>query len=187
MILYPTETIYALGVNAFFEKELELLYQVKGREAGKSVSVLVRDVYDIAHYAELSPKAELLARHFLPGPLTLVLKAKETVPNFLLSSAGTLGFRISSDQEAATLIKAYIKEHNSPLTCTSANLSGQPTLSTPQAIIEQLANQAVHIDKIIDDGPRVATASTVVEVVGDEVTIHRAGAIAEGEILKVLA
>ena len=130
IILYPTETIYALGANAFDEESLSGLFLLKGREATKAVSVLVRDLADIDSYAFLEPKAQILAEKWLPGPLTLVLRARDEVPRPLLGLNGTLGFRVSSDQIAQKLIADFMGKYQAPLTCTSANLSGQPTMPT---------------------------------------------------------
>lgn len=179
MILYPTETIYGLGVNPFDKGALEKLYTLKGREASKSVSWLVRDISDIEHYAELSTIARLFAEQHLPGPLTLVLPLK---PKYQIYGAadGTQAFRISSDRVAKKLINTFMAEHDAPLTCTSANASGLPPQVTPSEILKQLKTQGLDtalITEIIDDGPRQGKASTVVRVIGDDVTVLREGAV----------
>ncbi len=188
MILYPTETIYALGVNAFDEAELRKLYAFKGRDEGKPVSLLVRSIADIEQYGELSSRARRIAEAFLPGSLTLVVPAWAGVPRGPVYHDGTLSFRISPDPQAQKLIAEFMEEHNSPLTCTSANVSDMPTLPTPEEILKQFTlagRETIAIDRSIDDGPRSGMASTVVRVVGDEVTIHRAGAISEADIRAV--
>lgn len=175
--LYPTETVYALGVNAFDEAAMKALYDLKAREAGKAVSVLVRDVADIERYAYVSPVALRLAQEYLPGPLTLVLRAQENVPRSLLASDGTLGFRVSSDAQAAALIADYMDIHGAPLTCTSANVSGLPTLPTPDEILRQFGDAATAITAVINSGERTGHASTIVRVIDDVVEVVREGAI----------
>lgn len=190
MILYPTETLYALGVNALDESEIAKLFQLKGREKTKVVSWLVRDIEDIAHYGELAPLAHILAETFLPGPMTLVLRAKDIVPVDLRGPEGTVSFRISPDPVAQKVIADFMAEHDAPLTCTSANVSGQPTLPTPQEIMEQFKeyNRPYStVNRTIDDGPRTGAPSTVVRVIGETVEILRAGAISEADINKVLS
>lgn len=182
MILYPTETIYALGVNGFDASELQKLYELKGRDEGKPVSLLVRSIADIEKYAELSPRALRIAKRFLPGPLTLVLPALDRSLS-PVAPDGTLSFRISSDPLAAKLIDELATNEPFALTATSANVSGEETMSTVPEILAQFGEQASHIDRIIDGGPRRGTASTVVRVIGDDVTIHREGAISEADIL----
>ena len=185
IILYPTETVYGLGVNAFDEM-LASLCELKGREVGKKVSVLVRDIRDIERWAEVPPKAKLLAERFLPGALTLVLRMRDEVPRSLVASDGTMGFRISSDKVAQKVIADFMEKYDAPLTCTSANLSGEPTLSTVSEILKQFGDKAQLIDKIYDDGPRTGKGSTVVSVIDETVTIFREGAISKEDIFSSL-
>lgn len=186
MILYPTETLYALGVNALDEAAHKKLFQLKQREAGKSSSWLVRSVGDMEKYAEVSETAAKIAKRFLPGKLTLVLKIKDELPDAVVASDRTIGFRISADPHAQMLIETFMAEHDAPLTCTSANVSGSPTLPTPSEILQQFGPNAHLIDTIIDDGPRKGLASTVVRVMGDRVEVLREGEISEWDIQKAL-
>jgi L-threonylcarbamoyladenylate synthase len=185
MILYPTETIYALGVNAFDSEALDSLYEIKGRGAEKSVSVLVRDIEDIERYAYLEPVVKVLVENFMPGPLTLVLKARDVVPRFLVASDGTLGFRISSDKVAQKVVKDFMEKYDTPLTCTSANLSGENTPAVVSEILKQFGSETKLIDEVYDDGSRSGKSSTVVRVVGEEVSVLRAGVISESEIFQL--
>jgi L-threonylcarbamoyladenylate synthase len=187
MILYPTETIYGLGVNALDDKALAVLFALKGRDEHQTVSWLVRNIHDIAYYAVLSPQAERLVETFLPGPLTLVLPAKSTVPAHRSAPDNTIGIRMSSDPIAQKLIEEYMAETNAPLTCTSANVSGLPPLPTPAEIQGQFGEKASLIEKVIDDGPRYGAPSTVVRVIGETVEILRTGSVPESEIQQALA
>ncbi len=186
MILYPTETLYALGVNALLEAECQKLFELKERESGKASSWLVRNLQDIERYAELPAMARTIAKHFLPGQLTLVLAIKKEVPNEAVAPDRTVGFRISADPKAQELINNFMEKYDAPLTCTSANVSGSPTLSTPGEILQQFGPRANMIDEIIDDGPRKGLASTVVRVMGDTYSVLREGEISEWDIKKVL-
>lgn len=180
IILYPTETVYGLGVNALSESALEILFKRKSRELQKTVSWLVRNIDDVSRYAEVSPKALAIMEQFLPGPMTLVLPVKDAVPDYAASHDRTVGFRISSDKSAATLIEEFMQEHNAPLTCTSANVSGLATLTTPESIINQFKvcdKKFVGFSKVIDDGPRSGLPSTVVKIVDDELLLLREGVI----------
>jgi L-threonylcarbamoyladenylate synthase len=180
VILYPTETVYGLGLNALDEASWQKLCRLKAREEIKVASWLVRNVADIETFAVLSPLARIFADRFLPGPLTLVLPARDTVPEFRQGSSGEVSFRISSDPYAAALIDAYMKETGAPLTCTSANVSGLPTLGTPdeiQAQFKQHNLDFVGFDRVIDGGVRTERASTIVRVVDDTYEILREGMI----------
>jgi L-threonylcarbamoyladenylate synthase len=186
MILYPTETLYALGVNALDSEALMKLFSLKERDERQTVSWLVRNMEDIEKYAELPPKAAKIAEQFLPGQLTLVLRAKDTVPQERSAPDKTVGLRISSDPIAQRLIAEYMEKHNAPLTCTSANVSGLSTLGTPSEILQQFGAKANMVTKIMDDGPRKGLASTVVRVIGDIVEVLREGEISEEEIQNAL-
>ncbi len=181
IILYPTETVYGLGVNAFDKVALEQLFELKGRDLVKSVSWLVRDISDIEQYAELSPMSVRIIERWLPGPLTLVLPLRPEYQSYS-SPDKTIGFRISSDLIAQKIITDFMHKYQAPLTCTSANLSGLPTLSTIPEILNQFTDVQTLITKVYDDGPRSGLASTVVSVTGDTIHCLREGAYSWAEI-----
>ncbi len=185
MILYPTETIYGLGVNALDDAALEALFHLKGRDERQTVSWGVRNLADIETYAEVSETARRLIEAFLPGPLTLVLPATENVPLDRQAPDRTIGFRIPGDVVAQQTIADFMATHGAPLTCTSANVSGEAVPETPAAILEQFAaagRDTSVITQVVDDGPRHGVPSTVVRVIGATITIHREDAIAESAI-----
>ena len=186
MILYPTETLYALGVNALDGEVLNRLYKLKERDEGKHASWLVRNMDDVTRYAVVTDLVAKIAERFLPGKLTLVLQALPHINREICAKDGTIGFRISSDSSAQKVIADFMEEFDAPLTCTSANISGSPTLGTVGEILQQFGPHAKMITKIIDDGPRKGLASTIVRVIGDEITVLREGDISELEILTAL-
>ena len=186
MILYPTETLYALGVNALDANELAKMYELKDRDASKYSSWLVRTMEDVKRYAVVSEVAEKIARAYLPGKLTLILPALPHIQNNLISKDRTIGFRISSDPVAQKVIADFMEEFDTPLTCTSANVSGSSTLGTVGEILQQFGSRTKIITKIVDDGPRKGLASTIVKVIGEDITILREGDITEAEIWGVI-
>lgn len=186
MFLYPTETLYAIGVNALNPAELASLFLLKERNKSKAASWLVRSIADIERFAELPQAAAKIAEQFLPGSLTLVLKARVDISDECVASDRTVGFRISSDPVAQSLIATYMEQHQAPLTCTSANVSGAPTLPTVGEILQQFGSRALLITDVIDDGPRKGLASTIVRVVGDNVTFLREGTVSEQDIYDTL-
>jgi L-threonylcarbamoyladenylate synthase len=186
IMLYPTETLYALGVNALDVRALEELYVLKERDKAKKASWLVRSIEDIERYAEVTPVAVEIATQFLPGSLTLILKAKDHISDELIASDRTIGFRISSDPVAQKLIAEFMEANDAPLTCTSANVSGSSTLSTPGEILQQFGPRASMVTKIIDDGARKGLASTIVKVADGKVEILREGEITQAQINQAL-
>ncbi len=185
MILYPTETVYGLGVNVFDPDALALLYTLKGRDIQNTVSWLVRDASDVERYTIMSPRARNILEAYLPGPLTLVLPLRREFHGRTLSTRETVGIRISSDPVAKKLIQDFMQEYDAPLTCTSANKTGLPTLKEPRAILEQFDEDAHLIGTVVDDGPREGLPSTVVEVIRDTVRVIRTGSIATESLLNL--
>lgn len=177
IILYPTETVYGLGVNAFDTGAWQQLCILKGRDAAQTASWLVRSVADIERLAVLTPAARQLAEQYLPGPLTLVLEAKETVPVYCRAADGTVSFRISSDSLAQALIVEFMEKYGAPLTCTSANVHGEPSEKTAEQILKQFGERAEMITQVVDGGVRDGQPSTVVRCVGEEVEVLRQGSI----------
>lgn len=177
IILYPTETIYALGVNAFDVEAWEALCALKQREATQRASWLVRTIADIEEWAIIPESARPIMDEHLPGPLTMVLAAKDSVPKEAQALDGTVSFRISSDPVAELLIRDYMSKHEVPLTCTSANIHGQPTEAKVRDILAQFGEEAKRISKIVDDGPRRDTASTIIRCVDNSIEILRQGSV----------
>ena len=181
VVAYPTETLYGLGVDPFREEALERLYVLKGRPTGMPVSILVRDVAmleEVAH--DLPGPAMRLVEAFLPGPLTLVLRARPRLPERLTCGTGKIGIRIS----AHPFMKHLFSRYAAPITTTSANPTGRPDARDAKEI---LAYFPEGIDCILDGGPVPGIlGSTVVDGTGEEPVILREGAITEDEIAEAL-
>ncbi|MEK7462221.1 MAG: L-threonylcarbamoyladenylate synthase [Patescibacteria group bacterium] len=177
IILYPTETVYALGVNPFDRAAWHDLCELKERHGYQTASWLLPSVEDIASYANVTKVAKELIDRYMPGPFTIVLKAKDYLPREVQMLDGTVSFRVSSDPVTQEFIAEYMATRNAPLTCTSANRHGQPTMITPQSIAGQFGDKVQMITKIIDDGPRFGRPSTIVRCVDDVVTVLRQGSI----------
>jgi L-threonylcarbamoyladenylate synthase len=178
IVLYPTDTLYGLAVNALDRGALERLKDLKGREKKKPISVVVPDIESLDRYGVLNDSARSLAERVLPGPLTLVVPGTSQLPEEVMLN-GALGMRIPNDPfclALATLFKA-------PYTATSANMSGHPTPATPQEILAQFGARIGEIDLVIDDGPREGgTPSTVVTCVTNTPHILREGALSKADL-----
>ena len=173
IVAYPTDTVYGLGVDAFNEHALHKLRTLKRREKKRPISIVVAEVEHLKEHGELNEHASRLADAHLPGALTLVLPAKDHIPESLTFNGG-VGIRVPNDPLCRALAKAFHR----PFTTTSAN---QTRLSTPKSVDElvwHFGNHIHHIDLIIDRGPRDGgLASTVVSCVGAEPQILREGVI----------
>jgi L-threonylcarbamoyladenylate synthase len=177
VIAFPTETLYGLGADALNSAAIKKVFQLKGRDPGNPIPVLVanRDMLD-SLVVPVSPLAERLMEKFWPGPLTLVLPARKEAPPPLLNRSGAIGVRISSQPIATELVRTLGR----PLTATSANPTGHP----PARTIEQARNYFDgFIEKFIDGGELTAkNGSTVAEIIGDTIRIIRQGEITGDEL-----
>ena len=181
VVAYPTETLYGLGVDPFQEKALERLYVLKGRPTAMPVSILVKDAEMLQEVAYDPPgPAMRLVEAFLPGPLTLVLRARPGLPERLTAGTGKIGIRIS----AHPFLRHLFSRHPAPITTTSANPTGRPDARDARDI---LAYFPEGIDCILDAGPVAGMlGSTVVDGTGEEPLILREGVISVDEIAKAL-
>jgi L-threonylcarbamoyladenylate synthase len=179
IILYPTDTLYGLGADAFSDSAVDKIYAVKGREIGKPIHCIVADVASLQGYGEMNDAARSLAQRFLPGPLTLILKKYPGIDGGIAREMETIGIRIPADAFCTALALAFAR----PYTTTSANISGmKPELSVDR-ILAQLGERASLIDLIIDAGTLPERLpSTVVDVSSGEPAILREGAIPSAEI-----
>lgn len=178
LVLYPTDTIYGLGVDAMNSKALEKLRELKGREKKKPISILVPSIESISNYGVMNAKALELAERFMPGPITLVLPATNEVPDEV-TLHGTIGVRLPSNDFCLAMTKTF----NGPVTSTSANKSGRETGNTVSEILDQFGFSAKGIDLVIDGGVRKSEkASTVVSCVGENPAVLREGVISREEL-----
>lgn len=147
IVLYPTDTLYGLAVDAKNARAIEALRELKGREKKKPISIVVADVEDIPNHAEFPMHAKWYADRYLPGPLTLVLPGKAHLPGELMLN-GQIGVRVPDDSFA----RATVKLLGSPITATSANRAGLPTLSNVSDILLHFGSLAQDIALVIDGG-----------------------------------
>ncbi len=179
LVVAPTETRYGLLVRADIDSSMERLFDLKGRIATNPTAIFVADRRDIDNLGRVTPAAERLISELLPGPLTLVLESK-TVWGAPRVVNGKIGIRWSSSE----FIRQLVVGVGSPLTATSANISGQPERAT---IAEIAADFGDAIELYIDSGRLEGAVSTVVECVGGDVRILRQGAISEDRVNKIVS
>ena len=180
-VVYPTETFYALGVDALSQAALKWLFEIKVREPGKPVALIASDAamaFGVAR--EVPSEARILAEAFWPGPLTLVLPARDGIDEALINADGGVGIRVSPHPVARALAAGLGR----PLTATSANRSGEP----PAAELAQARGALGANVKVYLDGGRLAggAPSTVVVAGPGGIRIVRAGAVSESDIAAAL-
>ena len=178
LIIYPTETSYGIGADATNIKTIEKIYEIKGRYPSKPIPILVSSLSMIKKYGIITKKIENLVKKFMPGPLSIVVKKKKPISD--VNQEGT-SFRISSHPVASLLVKMLKK----PMTTTSANISGQPSIYEIKKVVEIFEEK---VDMILDCGdlPRVEPSTCVDMAREGVVKIIREGPISSESILKHL-
>jgi L-threonylcarbamoyladenylate synthase len=177
-IIYPTETVYGLGVDALNEEAVNRLYEIKARDPQKPISIAITELDAAKNFAEITAAAKKLSQKFLPGPLTIVLKLKVRMP--WLTSNGKIGIRVPANDFALNLLKNFGK----PITATSANISGMVSASSPSQVDMRLVQQvAIFVD---DSKTQYGQASTVVDASGSKLKVLREGAVSREAIENVL-
>ena len=178
MVVFPTRTLYGLGVDANNPSAINRLFQVKGRNPEKPVSVLIKSREVLDSLVEDIPSAAIpLMNRFWPGQITIVFRAKEGVSTLLTAESGKIGIRIPDHPVALKLVNAL--DH--PLTGTSANYSGSPGVSRIEDLPRDFLNQ---MDLIIDAGPLSGgIGSTVIDVTTDPPLVLREGTVSKKELI----
>ncbi|MDH4272983.1 MAG: L-threonylcarbamoyladenylate synthase [Candidatus Aminicenantes bacterium] len=179
VIAYPTETFYGLGGNCFSRKVLKKIFKIKNRPVSKGLPVLVSDL-GMARIlvSDLPPTFHDLAARFWPGPLTLVLSAAPHLPVELVGPKRTIGIRLPD----VPWLLALIRETGVPLITTSANISGEGEIASPEEVIRLFQEK---VDLIVDGGPTPGgKPSTVVDLTGEKPVLVRKGVIGHKELGK---
>lgn len=182
LVIYPTETVYGVGVDACSSQAIDKLLEYKGRREGKPLSIAVTDQEMADRYVEINEQALRFYQNFLPGPFTVVSKSKNVVDKRVNSEFGTLGIRIPDYQ----LITDLVREFGKPITSTSANASGKKRPYRIEDIFDHLSEkQKSLIDLVIDAGELPKNEPSVVVDTTLSTPIALRGSLNEkdGEIL----
>ena len=181
LVVFPTETVYGLGADAFNESAVKNVYAAKGRPSDNPMIVHIGRASDIGSLTpELNDTIVKLIDNFWPGPLSLVVKKKPVVPGAVTGGLDTVAVRMPDDAAALALIK----EAGCPIAAPSANISGSPSPTKPAHVIRDLDGK---VDAIIAGGDcRVGIESTVLDVTCDMPVILRPGIITAEDIKAVI-
>ncbi|MDE3198227.1 MAG: threonylcarbamoyl-AMP synthase [Acidobacteriota bacterium] len=177
LVAFPTETVYGLGANALDAAAVERIYEAKGRPHSSPLIVHVESIAMARELAASWPgRAELLARRFWPGPLTLVVPKKAIVPDVVTAGLPSVALRMPAHPVAIELLRAA----RIPLAAPSANRFTQLSPTTAQHVRESLGDR---VDMILDGGAcAVGIESTVLSLAGGSPRILRPGMITRPEI-----
>lgn len=175
LVVYPTETLYGLGVDPYDEEAINRLYKVKQRPRGDPVAVLVSGLEEAERIAHFSHQALKIWEAFMPGPLTLILKAKPEAPSFVVTRKGALGLRMPKHDVPLNLALEF-----GPITTSSANIHHG---LSPRTLTEALSQLGGQVALYIDAGPcPLGEESTVLDLTLDRAMIKREGVLAREEL-----
>lgn len=172
----PTDALYLLVADPLNLHAVGRVFTAKGRESGRSLPLAISDTLMAEDLAkELTSRFYILARHFWPGPLTMIVPASANVPLKVTGNTGRLAMRYGN----SNVLNAIVDKTGHALIATSANISGQPTTSSG---IELFATMDGRIDLVLDGGLCSGPGSTTVDITEPYWRVIREGAITEREI-----
>ena len=176
VVAIPTDALYTLVADPFDLRAVRQVYHAKGRENQRALPLFVRDALMVEELArEVSPRFQILARRFWPGPLTIIVPASATVPLRATGNTGRLAIRHAKSR----LVDELLARLDQPLIATSANLSGRPTCTSGIQVFGVMDGR---IDLVLDGGPSAGVGATTVDITEENWRVIREGAIARQEI-----
>jgi len=180
VVAIPTDALYALVADPFDLRAVRQVYHAKGRENHRPLPIFVRDAMMVEELVrEVTPRFQVLARRFWPGPLTIIMTASPTLP---LRATGNTG-RLAVRHAKSRLVDELLTRLNQPLIATSANLSGRPTCTSG---IEVFGVMDGRVDLVLDGGPSLAVGATTLDITERDWRLIREGAIPQSEIAECL-
>ncbi|MEM3458000.1 MAG: L-threonylcarbamoyladenylate synthase [Candidatus Bathyarchaeia archaeon] len=181
LVAFPTETVYGLGADALNKNAVLALFEAKKRPLDNPPIIHVENIRDVYRLTQRVPyKAERLMSEFWPGPLTLIFKRSEIVPDVTVAGLSTIAIRMPNHNVALALIR----ESECPIAAPSANLAGKPSPTTAKHVLDDLEGS---IDAILDAGPTcIGVESTVLDMTVDPPQILRPGGTPYEVLKKIL-
>ncbi len=181
LVAFPTETVYGLGADSFNGEAVKNIFKAKGRPSDNPLISHIADADDLSLFVrEIPENAKKLASVFWGGPLTIILKKKEGIPDSVTAGLDTVAVRMPSH----SIANALIRLSGTPIAAPSANLSGSPSPTTAKHCIDDLFGR---VDMIIDGGSSmIGIESTVLDLSGEVPTILRPGEITPDDLKEVI-
>ena len=188
VVMFPTDTLYGLGADAFSNEAVGKVYTIKGRDEGKPIHALVCDIEMAERFCEVTDDVRLLAERLPKGKVTFICKKKAGLETGVCRGIETFGFRIPDN----AFCLAMIENAGGPITATSANVAGQPPQRSVAAVLEQFNHSNIQqnvgvIDLVVDGGELPESLpSTVVSFAEGRPLILREGAVPSADVWNVL-
>ncbi|AFK17999.1 threonylcarbamoyl-AMP synthase [Haloferax mediterranei ATCC 33500] len=169
-VVYPTETVYGMGADATNPDAIERVFDIKGRDRDKPLSAGFPDVDAALEYVVVDDREVAFMRRFLPGPVTVVVERRDSLPDVLVSGRDRVGVRVPDHDLALD----FFEQAGTPVTATSANRSGTGSITNPSQLSDEIREAVAFV---LDGGTTPGTESTVVDP--GRGIIHRRGAMAD--------
>ena len=180
LVAFPTETVYGLGANALDEAAVRSIFAAKGRPADNPLIVHIHDRTQLTDICEVTESAVRLMDAFWPGPLTIILPRKETVPDVVTAGLDTVAVRMPAHPVALAMLRAC----KLPIAAPSANRSGKPSPTSAKHVFDAMNGR---IPLILDGGESdVGLESTVISLAGEKPCILRPGGITKAMLEAVV-
>lgn len=177
IVAIPTETVYGLAADALNSEAVKKIFQVKGRPADNPLIVHISEFEDLGNFVlEVPKKAELLCDKFWPGPLTMIFKKKDIIPNIVTANLGCVAIRMPSLE----ITRQLISKLGRPLAAPSANISGRPSPTSYTHVLNDLDGKISAI--LMGEDCSVGVESTVIDVTSTPIRLLRPGKISPEEI-----
>ncbi len=173
VIAYPTDTAYGLGADLFNSKAVDKIYKIKGRDFNKPLTLIAANLNQVKKIAAVSPEEQKIISEYWPGPLTILLKAKNKEAK-KIGKDGLIGVRVPDSETARSLADKLGK----PIIATSANMAGKPECYSIYCVVNQFMNKIYFPDLILDGGNlRARKITTIIKVVNNQPKIIRQGKV----------
>ncbi len=180
LAVFPTETVYGLGGNALRAEAAKKIYAAKGRPSDNPLIIHIDETEKAERYAYTNPLFYRLAEAFWPGPLTMILKKRDCIPDTVTGGMDTVAIRLPQNPTA----RALIRMADVPVAAPSANLSGHPSPTTGEHVVRDLSGR---VDMILYGGPcSIGVESTVLKVEEDRVILLRPGGVTYEDLCGLL-
>lgn len=179
-VVFPTETVYGLGADALNEDACDKIFKAKGRPSDNPLIVHINSLKELSELVNDIPEnAKILAEHFWPGPLTMILNKKDIVSYKVTAGLETVAIRMPKSKIANELIRLSKR----PIAAPSANTSGKPSPTNASHVIEDMLGR---VDMIIDGGScEIGLESSVIDITGETPTILRPGGVTKEDVEKL--
>ena len=178
VIIFPTDTVYGIGCNPYDENAVKRIYELKNRDNTKPLPILGYSKQVLENIVEFDDIANTIAEKFWPGRLTIILPLKDDRLKMLSNGEDSLAVRVPNNKCILSLLKEC-----ELIVGTSANISGKEPFTDPQ----KLANEILDCDVFVNGGKiHSVGASTIIEIVDQQIKILRSGDISENDLVRIL-